>query len=700
MRSGREDDCHRDPAPASYNKPSKGARRRNGCPNTPTEESLNEVQTLLSPFSSWKGHATTMDPVGARHAASGHDHNRASPEGVATSNTFPLALSASIKRVGDVHLEGVYDKIKTADRRLSSRPPTLTETEPHDHLLAHVAPSFPLLSAPSLMRLGIWSIKEQELFWKQHLCENLPNQSQCDLLICYYFENLNWIFQSIHVPSFRKDYAIFWNADVTEVNLIWLSLLYTIISLSALYIPISAMGIVGISSNSIRDLAHVWHSASRQALHAGGFESKPSLTQLQTFSITQLYWYATNNVEILNSALAQAVRNAQAIGLDKDTEPSTSLESEMRHRAWWDLCDSDTFQSICLSRSPLIQARLSMVPIPLNCNDIDITEISICPRSIDQPTEMSQNVFRAKIFKIFNKLYFDDGAHVLSYDFVKSIDVEIEAVLQEFPWYFRIENGVCATLPPSLDFVLWQFHILHTCICTQRIRMYREFLHPHVGDAWTNCVKAAEDAFIVYRNLRNNAGNDFKQSQKFLGQAYQVFSVAVAIATLLIIEQSFPSAGLRNEIEMAIMDLGYLDTKETTVSLAADGRKILARMLLIHDQRCASPTHEPEDLVTGISAVSGGERTARSFLKKCNIRAILNPASEADAKLFPVPYQTNSSMTSPHATDIYRQEDMLVNEAVAIQPGYDILQTASTVPLDSLDWWPSGSFTSYMDYAA
>ncbi|KAF7557379.1 hypothetical protein G7Z17_g738 [Cylindrodendrum hubeiense] len=40
--------------------------------------------------------------------------------------------------------------------------------------------------------------------------------------------------------------------------------------------------------------------------------------------------------------LGQAVRNAQAIGLDRDTTPSTCLEEEMRHRIWWDLVDADT----------------------------------------------------------------------------------------------------------------------------------------------------------------------------------------------------------------------------------------------------------------------------------------------------------------------------------------------------------------------
>jgi hypothetical protein len=42
------------------------------------------------------------------------------------------------------------------------------------------------------------------------------------------------------------------------------------------------------------------------------------------------------------SRLGQAVRNAQALNLDKDTDPSRCLQDEMRHRMWWDLVDSDT----------------------------------------------------------------------------------------------------------------------------------------------------------------------------------------------------------------------------------------------------------------------------------------------------------------------------------------------------------------------
>jgi len=40
--------------------------------------------------------------------------------------------------------------------------------------------------------------------------------------------------------------------------------------------------------------------------------------------------------------MAQAIRNAQALGLHKDRVPARNVVEEMRHRLWWDLVDSDT----------------------------------------------------------------------------------------------------------------------------------------------------------------------------------------------------------------------------------------------------------------------------------------------------------------------------------------------------------------------
>ena len=42
-------------------------------------------------------------------------------------------------------------------------------------------------------------------------------------------------------------------------------------------------------------------------------------------------------------ALGQAVRNAQALGLDKNTPGVNYLDTELRRRAWWDLFVADTY---------------------------------------------------------------------------------------------------------------------------------------------------------------------------------------------------------------------------------------------------------------------------------------------------------------------------------------------------------------------
>lgn len=136
---------------------------------------------------------------------------------------------------------------------------------------------------------------------QQQLSSVLPSRPQCDLLLNFYLEHINWIFQTVHVPSFRREYARFWDVGMDKADFIWTSLLFTVISVSALYIPLEAVDVVGFPRASIRNLAHIWHLASSHALRAGDYEGKPCLVQLQTFSITMLYWYATNQIEVMNS---------------------------------------------------------------------------------------------------------------------------------------------------------------------------------------------------------------------------------------------------------------------------------------------------------------------------------------------------------------------------------------------------------------
>lgn len=316
-RSSREDLCRKHPASApgrDIELPGAHARAQAGTLQVELTTSSN--RHLPSPISSQQeNHNETNMPalaVGAAgHQSRGQSQDQSQSQTAYNSSCIQQqppprsqlspSLNEGTRRVSNIHMLQVYDTLaqRKAQPRTDQRAEAIASTDAS--LLAPIDTAQMTAMSGALMLQWSLSSNDQELFWKRQLCGMLPTQSQCDVLSCYYFENINWIFQSIHVPSFRKQSTRFWSTNMDEVDLTWLSLLYTIISVSGLYFPLEATKIIGMESSKIRSLAHVWHSASRQALHAGNFETKPSLTQLQTFSVTQLYWLAMNKVEALNS---------------------------------------------------------------------------------------------------------------------------------------------------------------------------------------------------------------------------------------------------------------------------------------------------------------------------------------------------------------------------------------------------------------
>ncbi|KAM0249658.1 hypothetical protein ACHAQJ_008955 [Trichoderma viride] len=457
-------------------------------------------------------------------------------------------------------------------------------------------------------------------YWETQLRSALPSRSLCDLLLNYYLDHINWIFQITHVPSFRREYEDFWDTgDGQDLDFIFTALLFTIFSISALYIPPGAVEIFGCPKESIRDLAHVWHKASHQALLAGDFESKPCIVQLQTFSITQFYWYATNEIDTLNSRLGQAVRTAQNLGLHKDITPSQTLHDEMRHRIWWDLVDSDTFQSICLDRPPLIRLESPGVPLPLNCNDSDITDTFLQPRPHDEPTVMMINIYRARFFKLMNyHICFGNSDDARSYDAICKLDDEVVNITRSYPWFYQLDqDGRPPPLPQPLGEILtWQNHIIRTCISTQRIRMYRPFLSPRVGDSWAKCIEAAEDAMAVYRAIRTN--RSVTSLQKLLPQVYQIFSVAVTVTALLLVEDSLPIPNVRQQIRDMAEDLQILEDQGCVSLVASRGRLVLLKMLSLVDMGNdgAPAPEETDSLVSAIGFIFGGEQATRTYMQR------------------------------------------------------------------------------------
>ncbi|OKL56410.1 hypothetical protein UA08_08054 [Talaromyces atroroseus] len=450
-----------------------------------------------------------------------------------------------------------------------------------------------------------------ECDWRRRLIDTLPTRSQCDFLTSYFFENINYVYQVLHAPSFRQQYTEYSAAKWKDVDFAWLSLLYSMLSLSILYIPPDLCIFLGFEEAEVKLLPRSWHLASRQCF-----------------------------------CLGQAVRAAQALGLDVDSSPSTSLEQEMRHRIWWELCSSDTFQAMCLNRQPMIQSHISRVPIPLNCNDEDMTTTRISPRDMGEPTIAAFSVIRARVTRLLNKLYINNGNGLSSLEYVASIDRELCKILNRLPWYLRInKDGVRAVpqLPTEYAVIPWQHHLFHTFVCVQRIRMYICFLgdsNPKASSAQSICLESAMDAFSVYRSIKKQQSDSLIMThQRFATESYQIFSTGVALALFLLMGRlPDPHFQLRGDVEMVISELEALETRGISVPTSVNGSRLLRKMLDIYDYNSNKHHHHNRNengsadptLVHGISSVIGGETRTRQYLQRCTIDYIMNSSSSSD----------------------------------------------------------------------
>lgn len=250
------------------------------------------------------------------------------------------------------------------------------------------------------------------------------------------------------------------------------------------------------------------------------------------------------------------------------------------------------------------------------------------------------NIYRAQIFQILNRHFCaGDGTGLGSYEQICTLDAEILDLVTKLPWYLQLnDDGAPPRLSePLCEVLTWQNHILRTCVSTQRIRMYRPFLSARVEDAWTNVVKAAEDAMVVYRTLRTDRAPT--SHQKFFAQAYQVFSVAVTVAALLLVEGSLPIANVYRQIKDMAMDLKILEDQGCPVPVAVHGRQVLLKMLALCDGRVTNPA-SPEDaqrLVPDISVILGGENTTRAYMGRLASQVQMNTPNTTVSPTQPVP---------------------------------------------------------------
>lgn len=235
-------------------------------------------------------------------------------QSASASTTLPSITQGEPKSEDDlhasIHAEGSTDgsiEERIALTQGQSNRTSLDSSVQETNSTRHFPPGASVASIK--LRLSLDSIDcslldEPDLHWRKILIYALPRQSQCDMLISYFFENMNWMNQSIHGPSFRAAYAELWTTHINDIRLPWLALLYMILALSAVHVPTQLAEAAGFEVTDMARLTERWFSASQQALRAGGREFQPELEYIQVFVTSQLYCLVTKKVEALNMYVA------------------------------------------------------------------------------------------------------------------------------------------------------------------------------------------------------------------------------------------------------------------------------------------------------------------------------------------------------------------------------------------------------------
>ncbi len=565
-----------------------------------------------------------------------------------------------------------------------------TQHTQHTRRQLHTRPQSPLVLAAATPLGTIASAllfgggPSGDSFWRAQLAAVLPTRNQSDMLVAFYLEHLNLAFGVLHAPSFRRQYEAFWQRARAgaDIDLPWLALLLAILAVAALYAPVGLAGAAGLVDDAaVRGLARVWHGASRTAMVCGGeADARPRLEYIAVFVTMQLYWHGCGEGEVRSASLGQAVHHAQALCLDRDEggggRTGTSLlDAEMRRRLWWELWVADADRSLNSGRAPLIQTRADRVPLPANYTDEDLDEGECdgdggsgrgppVPRPRHEFTTASLNTERARVFRVFHRLYADNRvAHsTAGWDAVWALDREVAALQAGLPAFFQTATWAGTVVAVHPD-TMWQYYALHSTIHLQRLRMLRPFLtqaHEHQRTAaLAASLPLAQAALDSYKVVRRQAGR--RHDPKFGILTFQAYSSAVQVAAFLLVEWRQAPAALRADVALVIDDM---TASALTLPILQPACRTLRKMLQIYDcfqgvrgagvRAVAADTpldaaglahtnvDTPESMAPVIGPVFGGEMSARNYLRRCGIEFLLNRGGG----------DTSTAETSPIVADV------------------------------------------------
>jgi hypothetical protein len=213
---------------------------------------------------------------------------------------------------------------------------------------------------------------------QQIISQYLPEKIEVDRFLAAYFSAKTYIAPFIHTYQFQRQYRKFWE-DVTKVNPLWLSMLFSICYFSSRFV-VSPDSVQNPSTTTVKSY-YGFHSAAGKCLVLGKYH-RP-----QKYTLEALLMYAQcRNLQCLDPSrevgaiLAVAVRLGYEMGYHRDPDfigKFTVFDAEMRRRCWAVCKQMDLMISFMLGMPSNIRFDACDAKSPQNLLDSDFDESSI-----------------------------------------------------------------------------------------------------------------------------------------------------------------------------------------------------------------------------------------------------------------------------------------------------------------------------------
>ncbi|KAJ6123243.1 hypothetical protein N7512_005708 [Penicillium capsulatum] len=345
----------------------------------------------------------------------------------------PVDSASESRYVGSTHWSAILDDILELKVALGHR----------TGFLAHEPTA--LSDAETISQEDIIFGSANDYSLQQIIAEDLPPKTEVDRLLAVYFQGETFIIPFIHTLQFQRHYRIFW-ADPTQVNPLWLSMLFSICAAASLI-----RGTVGITPSAEANAeTSDFHAAAGRCLVLGEYH-RP-----QQYVLEALTMYAQcKNLRSLDPSREAGllfgiiVRMAHEMGYHRDPDSLGSLtvfEGEMRRRFWAILKQVDLMVSFQLGLPSNICLENSDTKPPRNLTDADFDEdTQVLPpaRDENEPIGLLWFIVKDRQMASFSKvcrdaLSFDEKseAEILQLDEeIRQMHTTIPGILRTRPLY-------------------------------------------------------------------------------------------------------------------------------------------------------------------------------------------------------------------------------------------------------------------------